>query len=104
MGLPLGLAHASGGERDDDGIIGEEGHDGDAAQLHVELLFFLEVNLALGLVDLEEVLDDRLVDVVTYGVFDLLHVEVELVGRAGGRVGVEVEEFFDQFLWLVFLE
>lgn len=31
MGLPLGLAHACGGQRDDDGIIAEESHDGDAA-------------------------------------------------------------------------
>jgi hypothetical protein len=83
MCLPLGLTHACGEEGDDDGIIGEEGDDGDAAQLHVELLFLLEVDLALGLVHLEEVLDDGLVDVVADGVLDLLHVEIELVGRAG---------------------
>lgn len=98
MGLPLGLAHARRGEGDDDGIIAEEGHDGDATQLHVELLFLLKVDLALGLVDLEEVLDDGLVDVVTDGVLDLLHVEIKLVGSAGRRVGVVVEELADQFL------
>lgn len=74
MGLPLGLAHAGGCERDDDGIIPEEGDDGDAAELHIELLLLLLVDLALGLVDLEEVLDHGLVDVVTDGVLDLLHV------------------------------
>lgn len=58
VGLPLGLAHARGGERDDDGVVPEEGDDGDAAELHVELLLLLLVDLALRLVDLEEVLDD----------------------------------------------
>lgn len=58
MGVPLGLAHAGGGEGDDDGVVPEEGDDGDAAQLHVELLLLLLVDLALGLVHLEEVLDD----------------------------------------------
>lgn len=91
MGLPFGLAHAGGGERDDDGVIPEEGHDGDAAQFHVELLLLEGVYLALGLVHLEEVLDDRLVEVVADRVLDLLHVEVELVGGAGGRVRVEIE-------------
>jgi hypothetical protein len=58
MSLPFGLAHAGGGERDDDGIISEEGDDGDAAKFHVELLILEGVYLALGLLHLEEVLDD----------------------------------------------
>lgn len=58
MGLPFGLAHAGGGERDDDGIVSEEGDDGDTAKLHVELLILEGVYLALGLVHLEEGLDD----------------------------------------------
>ncbi len=81
MGLPLGFTHACGDEGDDDSITRQEGDDGDTAHLHVELLFLLKVDLAFGLMYLEEVLDDGLVDIVADGVLDLLHVEIELVWR-----------------------
>ena len=80
----FGLTHACGSQRDDDGVVLEEGDDGDAAKFHVELLLLEGIDLALGLVHLEEVLDDRLVHVVTDGVLDLLHVEIELADGAGG--------------------
>jgi hypothetical protein len=102
--LALGLAHAGGGEGDDDGVVAEEGDDGDAAQLHVELLLLLLVDLALRLVHLEEVLDHRLVHVVADRVLDLLHVEVELVLGPPRRVRVVVEQLTHQPLGLVLLE
>lgn len=58
MSLPFGLAHAGGGERDDDGVSLQEVVNGDSAELHVVALLFLGVDVAVGLVDLEEVLDD----------------------------------------------
>ena len=79
----FGLTHACGSQRDDDGVVLEEGDDGDAAKFHVKLLLLQGIDLALGLVHLEEVLDDGLVDVVADRVLDLPHVEIELVGRAG---------------------
>lgn len=104
MSLSLGLAHTGRCEGDDDGVIPEEGDDGDAAKLHVELLLLLLVDLALRLVHLEEILDYRLVHVVTDRVLDLLHVEVKLIGSPRGVVTVVVKQFFDQFLRFILLE
>ena len=84
VGHAFGLTHACGCQRDDDGVVLEEGDDGDAAKFHVKLLLLHGIDLALGLVHLEEVLDDRLVHIVTDGVLDLLHVEIELADGAGG--------------------
>lgn len=104
MSLSLCLTHAGRCEGDDDGIIPKECDDSDAAELHVELLLLLLVDLALGLMHLEEILDYRLVHVVTDRVLDLLHVEVKLVGSPRGLVAVVVEQLVDQFLGFILLE
>lgn len=51
----FGLTHAGRSEGDGDGIMREEGPDCDPAQPHVELLFCLRVDFALGLVEDEKV-------------------------------------------------
>ena len=102
VGLPFGLAHAGGGEWDDDGIVPQEGDDSDAADFHIELLLLLLIDLALRLMNLEKVLDDWLVDVMAYGILDLLHVMIEFVGRPGGRAWIEIEQLGDELLGFVF--
>lgn len=64
MVLPLGLAHAQGGEGNDDGVVPEEGDDGDPANLHIELLFFGRVDFTAWLVELKEVAESSVVEIV----------------------------------------
>lgn len=82
----------------------QEGPHCYAAQLHVVFLLSLGVDLALGLVQDEEVPEYALIDVVADGVPDLLHVLVELGDGPAWPVGVEREELLDESARLVLLE
>jgi hypothetical protein len=84
--LALGLAHAFGGEGDEAHLVAQEGEDERAAGLHVEELLPERVELAVGLVDLQEAQEDGLVDEVRDRVADLPRVLVEPARRAVGGV------------------
>lgn len=58
MSLSFSLAHTRRGERDDDGISLKEVMNSNSAKLHVVSLFIFRVNMAIGLMNLKEILND----------------------------------------------
>jgi hypothetical protein len=94
----LNLTHPVGSEGDKNGVVLEKLDDGDPRHSHIEELFLEIVKFALGLMDLHELEDNILVDIVSDGLLDLLHVEVKLLDGAIGLMRQRIEDSFDQLL------
>lgn len=103
MNHPLSLAHTFGGQRNQGNLIPQKGEVHYPADLHVELLLLEGVELAVGLVYLQKLKEDRFVYVMGDRFPDLFDV-LEVSGDgAGGVMWQDGEESFDEsgrFAWL----
>ena len=97
MDPSLSLTHTFGSERNQGNLVPEKRKIHYPAHLHVELLLLERVQFAVGLVDLQELQEDRFVHVVGNRFPDLFNVlEVSGDGADGG-MGQGGEEPLDEF-------
>lgn len=104
MNFSFGCTHPVWSQGNQDCIIFQELQDGNSWDLHVELLLFIVIELAFGLMDLQEFENDVLVDVMSDWFLYLLHVEVKLLFGPSWVMGKGLEDLFDQFLRFYLLQ
>ena len=63
----------------------------DTAKLHIISLLIFRVDMTIGLMNLKEVLNDRLIDIMANRIFDLFHIKIEFGQGTAGRMRMSLE-------------